>query len=564
MLKNEWRLFVFIANFFVLGLCCPLANAEGNFPNESNYLISIRKDCSVKSGQPFFWGATAPDGTIWMCFKDEIKFLNSIDLKAKEPSVKTHGTTGYPPCFLEGPRGSVAFVVGDKFLQVFDSKSKEKLFELEQDEDDWFIDPATSIFNEPNGFTIVTARCTVIRLSSNFQKLTKNRYPEKFGKAQLMCGVGRFSGGAMVTMVNDYMPDRFADLNKLSEDKKLEVLKKTPIGGYKDRYRIVCFKADGTISERMIESVLVSRNKAVPILQGQNGEVALFLSVDGWISIVDVNGDDKRLPIRANNTFWFSSAKIRQDSIIACSKNTATKKCFLVQVDATGLVSPVFLIPGAHSLELIKITNPSSLKPSVVLFGAGELTVLDLATGNSEASSFSEFDYSLPAGGTYAHQMFSVNPLSFIVLKQNEIVKYSIVNSSIFDKELSSLTATIDNEPRNGEALCERGTIFLQKGLFAQAIHDFEQAVKIDPKDSKRSDGLNESKKQYCAPFLREGQLNIERKNWKGAIISLEKASQILESELIRHRLGFAYQENKDYLAAIENYKKAMALDPQR
>lgn len=103
--------------------------------------------------------------------------------------------------------------------------------------------------------------------------------------------------------------------------------------------------------------------------------------------------------------------------------------------------------------------------------------------------------------------------------------------------------------PNNPQRQAQLGKIYLSKGDVEKADSAFKTAIGIDPKNAGLRTEIGEA-------YLNSGQDDKAADAFKGSL-------HVVESVHVYNRLGIALRRKGRYLEAIEEYKRAVKLDPE-
>jgi tetratricopeptide (TPR) repeat protein len=117
---------------------------------------------------------------------------------------------------------------------------------------------------------------------------------------------------------------------------------------------------------------------------------------------------------------------------------------------------------------------------------------------------------------------------------------------------IKALTAELEKDPKNTEALYKRGNAYFEIKDYRNAIADYDMAIKINPDSTKF--------------YLSKGSAYIEMGEYDNAI---EIFNFILETKkfdrsffLLYERRGFAYYKKGLYETALEDYNRSLKIEP--
>jgi len=116
------------------------------------------------------------------------------------------------------------------------------------------------------------------------------------------------------------------------------------------------------------------------------------------------------------------------------------------------------------------------------------------------------------------------------------------------DKAAEVLENAVKISPNNPHRQAQLGKIYLSKGDIEKADNLFMTAIKIDPKNAGLRTEIGEA-------YLNSGQDDKAADAFKGSL-------NVVESVHVYNRLGIALRRKGRYLEAIDEYKKAIRLDP--
>jgi len=121
---------------------------------------------------------------------------------------------------------------------------------------------------------------------------------------------------------------------------------------------------------------------------------------------------------------------------------------------------------------------------------------------------------------------------------------------NLFILLFASITLNVFAQKENGQSFYIAGNNKLENGNIEGAIAEFDQAIKLDPKNVKYID-----KRAYC---------RVQIEDYKGAIedynLVIDENSNNAPAHISR---GTAKKKLKDFSGAIEDYNKALAIDPK-
>lgn len=140
-----------------------------------------------------------------------------------------------------------------------------------------------------------------------------------------------------------------------------------------------------------------------------------------------------------------------------------------------------------------------------------------------------------------------------IKLAPKEAVLYGIlgefeVDHGKFAEGIQMCSQSIALDPNAGEAYFNRGTAYYNEKRYPEAIADLKQAIRIRP-------NLAEA---YC----NYGAVLFAQKDYDQAIAMFDKATQLAPRAIIYYDLGKVYQQKGNLSAALDNFQKAIELEP--
>ena len=121
------------------------------------------------------------------------------------------------------------------------------------------------------------------------------------------------------------------------------------------------------------------------------------------------------------------------------------------------------------------------------------------------------------------------------------------------DLQSDGCTAVIESGKYSGAFLAaiflSRGNAYDDKGDYDRAIADYNEAIRLDPKNS--------------AAFFNRGLTSAKKKDYDGAIANYSAAIQLNRKDPDAfYKRGIAYDDKGDYVRAIADYNEAIRLDP--
>lgn len=116
------------------------------------------------------------------------------------------------------------------------------------------------------------------------------------------------------------------------------------------------------------------------------------------------------------------------------------------------------------------------------------------------------------------------------------------------DKAAEAIERAARISPNNPQRQAQLGKIYLQKGDMEKADRAFKTAVKVDPKNAELQTEIGEA-------YLKTGHDEKAAEAFKGSL-------NVVESVYVYNRLGIALRRKGKCLEAIDEYKKALKVDP--
>jgi tetratricopeptide (TPR) repeat protein len=115
--------------------------------------------------------------------------------------------------------------------------------------------------------------------------------------------------------------------------------------------------------------------------------------------------------------------------------------------------------------------------------------------------------------------------------------------------EVDALTKQLEGQPNDSVSFAKRGNIFKKAGMWDKAAPDFEQALRLDP--------------TWQQGYLYRALYCDLNGRYREAIKAINKAEDIGEVRPAAIALrGDIFLKLKDYKAAINDYDKAISLEP--
>lgn len=152
-----------------------------------------------------------------------------------------------------------------------------------------------------------------------------------------------------------------------------------------------------------------------------------------------------------------------------------------------------------------------------------------------------------------------------LLLKKSAPIKVALFVSALILLSFSALSAQKNAPPKTvkppskitpkisltaAETVLEKGKKFLAEDLYAEAIIEFNQAIRLDPK-------LAEAFLQRAIAHGQRGNIEISRQD---ALQAIRLSPNLARAYNV---LGKTYEQEKQYDVAISNYGKAIELEPK-
>ena len=138
------------------------------------------------------------------------------------------------------------------------------------------------------------------------------------------------------------------------------------------------------------------------------------------------------------------------------------------------------------------------------------------------------------------------------------------------DEAIAKYQEAIKGNPKEPAFVFAIATAYHAKNDFDNAIKNYEIAVSLNPKEAQWKTYLKQAKTAKAAPILNEAITKQTTKDASGnydvagAIISYEQALKIDDDATTHLNLGTAYQNLNNFPRALENYKRALQMDPNQ
>ncbi len=220
------------------------------------------------------------------------------------------------------------------------------------------------------------------------------------------------------------------------------------------------------------------------------------------------------------------------------------------------------------------------------------LAVLDEHFNKGQAAYEKYLNYvkDNPNGAYFGEAQARIKELSVNVLKTNHLVTRAAQEKAAAEQAKAAATAQAYNDAlqlqqdgKLDEAIAKyleatkgskdaaiwyaMGTAYQNKPDYDKAIESYEKALSLNPKEPNSKALIKQCKAAKAGPLFESAvkkQTTADEKgqyDLAGAILDYEKAAAINDDGTTRMNLGTAYQANNNLPKAIENYKRAVALD---
>jgi len=145
----------------------------------------------------------------------------------------------------------------------------------------------------------------------------------------------------------------------------------------------------------------------------------------------------------------------------------------------------------------------------------------------------------------YYEEAYKTNP-QYIKVHQSMGDLYAKKGDA--DKAAEALERAVKISPHNTQRQAQLGKVYLSAGNLEKADEVFKAAIKVNPKNAEIQTEIGEA-------YLKAGQDEKAAEAFKGSL-------NVVESVHVYNRLGIALRRKGKYLEAIEEYKKALRVDP--
>lgn len=137
-------------------------------------------------------------------------------------------------------------------------------------------------------------------------------------------------------------------------------------------------------------------------------------------------------------------------------------------------------------------------------------------------------------------------------------IKNIYLENKMYDEAISIVKNEIKNSPDEAFNYVEIAKVYERMKKYDLAIDFLKNAITKDITPAKKKDWLNQLKEYYFLYGIEE----YKKGNYINAIDIYTQASQILEDTNIYNNIGISYYMLKQYDKAIEQYQKALKLNP--
>jgi tetratricopeptide (TPR) repeat protein len=145
----------------------------------------------------------------------------------------------------------------------------------------------------------------------------------------------------------------------------------------------------------------------------------------------------------------------------------------------------------------------------------------------------------------YYEEAYKTNP-QYIKVSQSMGDLYAKKGDA--DKAAEAIERAVKISPHNTQRQAQLGKIYLSAGNVEKADAVFKEAIKVAPKNADLQTEIGEA-------YLKAGHDDKAAEAFKGSL-------NVVESVHVYNRLGIALRRKGKYLEAIEEYKKALRVDP--
>jgi serine/threonine protein kinase/tetratricopeptide (TPR) repeat protein len=152
-----------------------------------------------------------------------------------------------------------------------------------------------------------------------------------------------------------------------------------------------------------------------------------------------------------------------------------------------------------------------------------------------------------------------------------------------YDQAITDFNQAIKLDPKFAKAFSNRGNAYMEKDQVDKALADYSRAIELDPKFAiaynNRGNAYSKQKDydraiadytqairfapQLAQPFYNRGNAYLDKRAYDKAIADYTEALRIEPGFLLAlNNRGNAYRDSGDYKRAHENYSQALKLDP--
>jgi tetratricopeptide (TPR) repeat protein len=119
-----------------------------------------------------------------------------------------------------------------------------------------------------------------------------------------------------------------------------------------------------------------------------------------------------------------------------------------------------------------------------------------------------------------------------------------------FDQAVEQYNEALKIDPKYAVTYNNRGNAYYFKKDYSRAIADYDEAIRLDPK--------------YAVAYNNRGNANLGKKDYDRAIADYSEALKLDPKNAVAYySRGDAYFRKKDYVRAIPDYGEAIKLDPK-
>ena len=138
-----------------------------------------------------------------------------------------------------------------------------------------------------------------------------------------------------------------------------------------------------------------------------------------------------------------------------------------------------------------------------------------------------------------------------------------------FDEAIAQYNTAIATSPNESSYYYGRGTAYQGKGDMDKAIDDYKKALNLNPREATYKQTLSAAQAAKAAPLVESAIKKQTTKDAKGgydltgAIADYEAALKMSDDPGTHMNLGTAYQANNNLPRALQEYTKAIQMDPK-